>query len=450
MWRALGAPQALMGLLGLVAFSLALGVVIPQIPPQAANDPQAWLAVQSGLLAQSNGLIRTLGLYDVYHALWFRLLLVLTGLALFVWMVESLELAWQASGRKTWTSQTFSFWASREPQVRASFSLSPEDVLSGLRVLLSECGYRWAEASDVQIPSLVVLRRPWACWAQPLIYGGLLLMLIGLAVVGNWGWQGTDWLPAPGETWVVGHGTPYSIRLDAFGPSVEADGRLCNYRSQITWLEDNSVARPAVVSIGRPATVRGVAVRQVGSVPQVRMQVWDEGGDPLLLQLGGEELDARQRVEVHFSSPDDQPLVLIPSRELFLVLSFESLAPDSEPSLQVALLRNGDTAPQSVNVLRDSGSVILDGLQLELDLTYRPVLRVDARPGMGLVLGGMFLALLALAANWVAPPRLAWIAVGPGSEGQTLVRMLTPMRAPEGRWLSLLADQLREALVDGS
>jgi cytochrome c biogenesis protein ResB len=78
-----------MVLMGLLALALALSAVIPQMPPQARDDPQAWLAVQAGPVRQGGALLRSLGLLDLYHSFWFRFLLVLTGLNLFVRAVES-------------------------------------------------------------------------------------------------------------------------------------------------------------------------------------------------------------------------------------------------------------------------------------------------------------------------------------------------------------------------
>src|SRR5690606_26192083 len=98
LWRVLSAPQTLLVLMGLLALTLALGTWIPQIPPEESSDPQAWLAAQPGLFGQASSLVRTLGLYGLYRTFWFRLLLVLSGLALFVRAVDAAGLALQATG----------------------------------------------------------------------------------------------------------------------------------------------------------------------------------------------------------------------------------------------------------------------------------------------------------------------------------------------------------------
>ena len=449
LWRVFAAPQTLMALMGLLALAVAVGTLIPQIPPQALDEPQAWLAVQSGLFARSDGFIRALGLYDIYHVLWFRLLLVLTGLTLFVWTVESADLAWRASGKGHWGADAFSFWGSHTLHASVAFSTSPDVALARLCDLLAEHGYRCVEVSDLPFPNLVASCRGLALWARAVTCGALLVVLAGLAIAGHWGWQGADWRPVGGESWAVDHGTPYGVRLDGFDPRLKEDSRLWGCRSEVTWLEDNEPVQQSVVSFGRPARFRGLAVRQVGYVPWLKMRAWDEVGNPVELQPAGEESGVSGDVEILFRSPEAQPLVLLPHHDdLVLALSFEPPGAEDRASLHVTLLCNGGTESQLLAVLYESGSVVYDTLEVEVDVAYRPILRVDYFPAMGLVVGGMVLALAALAVSWILVPHLVWIAVGPGEESRICVQMLALAGAGGDQWLPRLADQLGEVLAD--
>ncbi len=453
LWRLAAAPQPLLVLMGLLALALVLGSVIPQIPPQAVDDPQAWLAVQSGLFGQRNGLVRALGLFDLYHAFWFRLLLALTGLILFVRAVESAELAWRATrsfqgrGRRAWVTGDLALWRSRVPQVRSSFALPPDEALARLRRFLAQRRYRLADVPAPSSLNLVVGRRQFLLWAQPVLYGGLLIALIGLAIAGNWGWQSDDWQPAPGESRGLGHDSPYAVRLDAFDLQLGEDGRLRGYRSEITWLKDSSASVQDVAGVGQPATFRGVAVRQVGYVPAVKMRGWDDTDRQLALQVAGAIPAAPGEVEVLFSSPEAQPLIFVPSQDLFLLLAFEPLCAEGRPALHLDVVRDGGAERRALGTFYESGSVAVEGLRLKVDLAFRPILRMDYRPAMGLVVAGIVLAILALAAEWVVPPRLLWLAVGWGEEDSTILGILVPAGLKGSRWLPQLADQLREVLA---
>jgi hypothetical protein len=437
-----------MVLMGLLALALALSAVIPQIPPQARDDPQAWLAVQAGPVRQAGALLRSLGLLDLYHSFWFRFLLVLTGLNLFVRAVESVELAWQTTGRKPWTAEAFRFWGKTPPHRVLSSSMSIEKVRDQLDGFLSEQGDWWTDVTDQTVPHRVTGRRRGIFWARAVGYAALLLALVGLAIVGDWGWQSEPWQPMPGERTTVGYGTPYTVRLDAFHMN-RSDGQLLqNYHSEVTWLEGNRELGKDVVGVGRPARHRGVTLRQVGYLPVVHMRGWDREGQRLVLETEADVLSVAGEAEFRFSSADAEPLVLVSGHDLFLALSFEPMCAEGQPALYVDRIGGGGTERQRLGVLYESGSVLVDDLQLEVDLAFAPILRADSRPGVGLVMAGMALVVVALLVSWILPPRLTWIAVGPGRKSPTRIQILELPGAGTRRGLVNLSSHLRKVLGD--
>jgi hypothetical protein len=182
-------------------------------------------------------------------------------------------------------------------------------------------------------------------------------------------------------------------------------------------------------------------------MPVVSMHGLDGTGRPLALQVGGEEPSIKENVEISFPTPMVQQLVVIAGYELYLALSLESVSTQDTPSLHLALLDDDATEPQTLAVLNRSGTLEVEGLQLELDIDYRPLLRVDYRPGMGLVVTGLALAVLALAVGWLLSPRLLWIAPGADAQGRTLIQVLALPAAKGSRWPERLISRLQEALT---
>ena len=448
LWRSLASPQTLMVLLGLVALALALSTLIPQIPPQAVDDPQAWLAVQPGVFGRGNDLIRVLGLFDIYDALWFHLLLALTGLVLFVWFVQSLELAWQTVRPQGWEPAAFVFWGGNPRQVQVSSSLDRDDTLARLHAFLLRDGYRCVNVSGLQDPNLVARRREWLLWARPLFFGSFLVALAGLAIVRNWGWQNEDWQPYPGESQAIGHGLPYVLHLDRFVWQQDQGGQLCDYYSEISWLKDDATVRQDVAGVGQPARLQGIAVRQIGFAPAVRLSGQDQADRPLVFQTGGGELAAPGEFEVAFTTPETQQLVLIAGHDLLLSLSFTPCDAEGRPALYVAVVDNGGSEQRPVAILHESGSVIVGALYVTVDLAYRPVLRADYRPGMALVVVSAVLAVIALLVGWIGGSQLIWIAVGPGAGDSIAVQMLPLPGTWGNRWVPELASRLGRVLAD--
>ena len=450
LWRLLAAPPTLLVLMGLVSVALMLGTLIPQIPSQAASDPQAWLAVQTGLFRQTGDLIHALGLFDLYHAFWFRLLLALTGLTLFVRTIESGELAWYAIGRKPWTAAVLTFWGGHAPQLHLSSPLSGDEVRTELHNICTQAGCWETDVAASPVPGLVAGRGRMAFWARPLGYGALLLALLGVGIEGLWGWQSEPWQPVPGEGRAVGHGWPYTLRLDAFTTQQGDDQQVQDFQSKVTWLEGDVELGQDVLRVGRPATRRGVAVRQTGYAPIVKMRGWDQNGRPLTLETEADVLSVTGEAEIHFSSPEAQPLVLIADRDLFLALTFRPSCATDGPALIVDQVGSSGAERQRLGILYQSGSLSAADLQLDVSLTFVPILLVDSHPGMGLIVAGMALFVLALLVIWVASPRLAWITMGRGQEGQTLIQVVGLPGVATDRWLPQLAKRLREVVGDGA
>jgi hypothetical protein len=447
LWRLLAAPQTLMVLFGLLAVCLALGALIPQIPLQAVQDPDAWLAVQPGMLGQTNNLIGALGLFDIYHAFWFRLLLTLIGLALLVWCIEACEVAWRANGQGHWTSMALARWGRYPPMIRVQVPSSIEDVLDRTHDLLARQRLNWVDLPELPVSSIAIGCRLLLLWAWPAFYAALFSGLVGLVILGGWGWRNPDWQARPGETQAVGHGTSYQVRFEASAAEAGAAGLACALRSQIAWLEGETEVRRDSVGSGWPSTLGGITVRQVGCIPAVRLSGQDDTGRPLSFQVAGEEPTLKGQVEVTFPATDVQVLYL-PGQDLILVLTILPAQAGGRSTLDLALVRDGNTERQPLATLQESSPVAVDGLQLQVDLSYGPVLRIDHRPGVALVLGALILAAVALATIWLAPARLAWCVIEPATDDSTWVQLMGLPHVRGSQWLAQLAQDLHRVLAN--
>jgi hypothetical protein len=445
-WRAFSAPQTLLVLVGLLSLALALGVILPQIPPQAAGDPAAWLAVRLGRLGPVGNLLLLLGLFDVFHSFWFRVLLALIALSLFVRTVDSAELAWYATGRRPWPATPSSFGSRHPPESRLETALDLDQAQAQLGILFDRLGYWWTEAPNSPVWTVILARRRIALWARPLGYAALIVALLGLAIAGTWGWQGQEWQPLPGESRAVAQGTPYVIRLDAFHLDVDDAEWLQTYSSQITWLEGESEVQQDTIRMGRASTRSGATVRQVGFVPVVRLRGWDSEGRLLTLETAEDALSLIGEVEIRFTSSEAQPLVLVQGHDVFLALTFEPVCTQDKPALYVEPIRAESSEPEARQVLYESGSVMVDNLRFELELLFVPVLRADFYPAMGLVLLSLVLLAISLVALWLAPPKVAWISAGSTQDEDTLLRLQTLPGARSHRLLSDLAHHLEKGL----
>jgi hypothetical protein len=146
---------------------------------------------------------------------------------------------------------------------------------------------------------------------------------------------------------------------------------------------------------------------------------------------------------------ETRPVFFLPDQDLFLALSFEPLCAEGRPLLHLILAGSGSTEPLAVAALHESGTVMLGDLRLEMDVAYRPVLRLAKRPGAALALSGFLVSLLAIVIGWLAPARLVWVSAGPGSDRATLISLQAAAWSGEN-WLRRLGARLQEALDDAA
>ncbi|MGC9333227.1 MAG: cytochrome c biogenesis protein ResB [Anaerolineae bacterium] len=447
-WHIFAAPQTLLLLMGLMAVALALGSLIPQVAPQAVGESSAWPLVQSGSRDSGEGLVAILGLADVYHSFWFRLLLIVSGLALFVRAADSAELAWRITHQREPCCYRRPAWEAQASRLRLSASLDLETARDRIAQLLSRHDQPWTTLDTEAVATLTAWRRPGAFWARPLGYAGLLVAALGLIIIDGWGWQDELWRPKPGESRAVGHSSPYVLRLESFDLESDGAGRLQGYGSRVAWLEDGITVHDARVGVGHPATFGGVTVRTVGFVPVVTLQAWDSQGNLLPLETEGQDLRIRTEVEVPFLWPDEQPLVFLPGQDRFLFLAFESRCGQAQPLLHVDLVREAGSEQVRLGSLTGSGELLGEDLQLDAVLSYVPLVRLEHRPGMALLMAGLALALGALACDWIAFPHLIWLVVEPRGEDKVNVQLVSLPGVRARHRLAQMIGRLQGVLAD--
>ena len=359
-------------------------------------------------------------------------------------------MAWRGMGRAPWKPSSFSFWGARAPQASLSSTLSATETLTQIRESLESHGYVSRDVAGTPNPNLVASHHPFALLARPIFNGALLLALAGLAVASYWGWQNQNWIPVPGESRAVGHGTPYTVRLDTLERPQGDDTRLCDFASQITWLEGEHEITSDVASVGQPATLQGIAVRQIGLLPVATVRGQDNAGRPLSFQAEEGELGTTAEIKVEFPVPGDQRPVRIAGHDLYLVLTFEQGGARDSSALHAALLSGKDKVQlsdaeyQLLATPHKSGTLSLDSLEIRADLEFHPILRVDHHPAMPLVLGGLVAALIALFVGWLSAPHLVWIATKPESETSATILLLGLPGDRGSRYLPRLVAHLQE------
>jgi len=413
LWLLAGGPTARLMLLAWLMLSLLLGSLWPQLPPAEAGDPtlaSRWLSSTASRYGAWGTALRTVGLFDIAHALWFRLLLTLLGLHLLLRVAEAAQAAAAAlSGLPPLPPNAVLH------QTATSLPPPLPEAAGQVRAQLAAGGLRVLEEEDTATGARLYADRARPGLLAPLLADvGALLLLLGLFVNSAWGWQRGDLLLAPEQEIALGRDTGLRLRLET---TPSDDGQLLFLHDQ-----DEPVARP--LAIARPARHGGIGVYQTGDGPALVVRGQDEAGHPLALQpLTGAET-AADTVSLVFDQPQAERHLAVPEANLALRVVAQPLrAPADPPSWLVEAYRGGSSQPILATSVDAESTLTVDGARFHLTPARYRLLQVVHAPGLALLLAGGLTLLLGAALPLMWPAEQVWAELLPERRAVT-VRLL--------------------------
>jgi cytochrome c biogenesis protein len=245
--RKLASLRLTVGLLLWLAFLCILGTIIPQQPfPFAAGMP---FAMQ---------VISLLSLRDVFHSLWF--LIPTAGLCLNA--IACMYLWKKAFGGPSSMPKVLLYEVTI-PGEDASDRISAD--ISGFmkgthRINHSQEGGREIIMGEKGRPSK---------YAPFMVHGSILLILLGV-FLGFLGYKGSLEIPVgqASDTVTLSNGKtmhlPFQVRCDGFKMELYDNGMPKEYRSEISFLQGDSVARHASVLVNHPVSFSRILFSQSG------------------------------------------------------------------------------------------------------------------------------------------------------------------------------------------
>jgi hypothetical protein len=351
LWYVGSAAETLMTLLALLAVTLGVSAIFPQLPASlqgAAAD--RWLASTAANYAGTGQILRQVGAFSVSQSAWLRALL-----AALVFNV-ALRLAIQAS------------------------------------TLARLIRYRRGSVTAAQFP---ISHQPSTIpqTVGPLLaYSGMLILVSGLFVNSLMGWQATGVALAPGSSIAMGPTGTYRLSLEELAGS-EANPVA---RIGLASSEDAAHSSTSEISAGRP--VRGanlwIALRAAGAALQARAR--DGRGRPLLLQSlepGLQQGEVSEEIHLLFRQTQAEQEFALPSANLsFRVVSYPSLPEKGieTPVFLVEAYQGEDPAPVLSDLVVDKAILVLEGTTLELVRDRYAIVDASYMPGLTLFfLGGL-------------------------------------------------------------
>jgi len=272
-------------LLGLLGTAMILGTFILQRP--MAQEGQ----IEQVYAPQVVRLLDGLGLFDVFHAWWFFLLLGLLGANITLASIERFPQVWRLYARPHYLADANFIRALPFQKEIPLGPHTPAEALALASLRLEHLGYP-ARKDVLPKGTLYVEKHRLVRLAPYVVHASLLIIFAGAILDGTRGYKGfvnlrpgisadvIDPLNGPGPQRHLG----FSVRCDAAGVVPYPDGSPKQYWSQLTVLANGREVEHKKIWVNDPLTYKGVrffqaSLSSMGTPRQLVMEaVWQENG----------------------------------------------------------------------------------------------------------------------------------------------------------------------------
>ncbi len=269
----------------LLGTATILGTIILQKP--MAQEGQ----IEQLYAPQVFNLLNAIGLFDVFHAGWFILLLGMLGVNITLASIERFPQVWRLYARPHYQADASYIRALPFQKEIPLGPHSPEEAMALASQRLEALGYP-ARKEILSHGTLYVEKHRLVRLAPYVVHASLLIIFAGAILDGTRGYKGFVNL-APGvSTNVIGPLTgsganrhlDFSVRCDGAGMVAYPDGSPKQYWSQMTVIENGREVAHKKIWVNDPLTYKGVrffqaSLSSMGPVRKLTMEAgWNENG----------------------------------------------------------------------------------------------------------------------------------------------------------------------------
>ena len=422
LWNLFTSVKLTLGLLIVLAATSIFGTVIPQ------QEGAMELARQL-----SPGLVRILSslqLFDMYHSLWFRLIIGILTLNLIICSLDRFPSAWKRfrSVPKLDRSKPLDHVP---PQRSWSTTGKREEVLSLLAGVLRT---RYKRVYQKETDNEVVLyaeKGRFSHLGVYLVHLSVLIILVGSIVGSLFGFEAYVNIPE-GETVntvrlrksQVSRTLPFAVRCDRFSVEFYDNGAPREYRSDLAFVRDGKAALQGVLLVNHPITFGGITFYQAsyGSLPgnKARIAIRREGDPtPVVRDVeiekpydlpggGGQFMVFETRADFMRMGPAVQLAIKPPKGQEvhFWVFKDADLIKERFPGIFERFPKLNPKAYKPYSFSLES-----------IEVKYYTGLQVSRDPGVPLVWTGFFLIMIGLFVTFFTSHRSIWVHMAKTKHG---------------------------------
>ncbi len=416
-------------LLGLLGTAVIIGTIVLQRP--MAQEGQ----IEQIYAPPTIRLLNFLGLFDVFHAWWFILLLGLLGANIILASLERFPQAWRYFSRPHRVADE---WFVRKLPFMREISIGAGQqggALERAAESFAASGLR-AHPQTLQQGTLYVEKHRVARLAPYVVHLSLLIIFAGAIVDGKWGYRGfislgsgmrsheVDSLSGSGPV----HRLPFTLRCDGAGMEKYPDGSPQQYWSRLAVEENGKEVLKKQIFVNEPLTYKGIRFFQASYGPT---------GAPAKLELQASWPGAQHASQTFTLRPGEAPSLGDSGVQVELAdfvpdfvlegnqLSTRSNEPNN-PAIKLQITQPGGKRssvwffPKSPQMNFPDESGIAFKLR-DVEMGYTTGLQVAKQPGKELIWGGCLILVGGLCLALYMVHIRIWGVVGRDAKGRPVL-----------------------------
>lgn len=424
-------------LLLLLAVASAIGTVIPQ-----NSHPEAYRPI-----------ILALKLDDVYHSVWYSVLLILIGINLTACSINRFSATWRRTFRPNVTA-TAKQLSGMQASIELTSGGSAEEVSNKLETALRSSSYHVIKESDSEGVAIHAVRGRLSIWGPYLTHLSLLLVFIGAIVGSRLGFEGFVRIHEGeyAESFLISktqeeRDLGFRLALEEFTLEQDEHGNPTGYKSDLRVFEGEDEVAAKVIDVNHPLTHRKISFYQSTYGHSFEVRVTAPNGE-----TGHALYSLRRQVGSGGQSyiiPED------PFREIRLggeklTVFLHNLA-EGESGIEAQIMIN-DRFPEykGLDAWKNLGWVGANDFaeykdyRVTTDVVEWTGLQVGRNPGLPIVYTGFGLMLLGVFVSFYVSHRTVRVRVSSEEKGSTAIIGAFSRSGPEVFEKDL--DRMREAV----
>jgi cytochrome c biogenesis protein len=414
-----------------------------QAPPSVIADPASyaqWLERARGKYGPFwTDIFDFFQLFNVFHSLWFRLLLGLLTTSIIVCALSRWKGIW-ITAFHTRIRMGDAFFQ----HARYNTCLTPAMPVSAaaehVKRALSRSRYRVQTQADANSVAIYAERNRFSRFGTFLSHLSIVLILAGATVGSIWGFSDSGFIVAEGTTRALGLGTDISVGLEHFADEYYLEGPPKDFRSEIVIYDNGVPVKSGTVRVNSPMSYEGIRFHQSFFGQTAVMEVTDAAGQVLFSEPVPLAWQTRQgqRPLGAFNLPEQNLAVYVigPTSGMN-----DPFIPAGE--MRVEVYERDSDRLVAVENLSQGTPKELEGLNFTFQRESRFTgLKVVKDPGVNIIWIASTLMLLGLAMIFYFPHRRLWALCKSRPDGTAEVRL--GMMSQRGISLAGEFDRLRD------